>query len=282
MADEKVAAKTYGLLELVKGAAGRVSKEPEDTVFVWPHLVYREFLSLLLASVVLIFLSLFFGAPLEEPASHDTTPNPMKAPWYFLGLQELLVYFDPWLAGVVLPGFIIIGLMLIPFIDFNPQGKGYYTFSQRKFAVTMFSFGFALWFIVIIVGVWFRGLDWQWYWPWEDWSKHKPATAVKLVDLEVILQNFLGLPETPLFSIPFLGLSLSPANLITWILFAGYYVAGFTIPFLVMRKFYRSLGFVRYNLVMFFFLTMMGVPLKVFLRLVVNIKYVLITPWFKI
>jgi len=273
---------TYGLTDLIRGATAHVEKPPEEVVFVWPHLVYREFLALLLASIVLVALSLTIDAPLEEPASLDTTPNPMKAPWYFLGLQELLVFFDPWLAGVVLPGMIVIGLVLIPFIDPNPEGKGYYTFSRRPFAVTMFAFGTSLWFMLIIVGTWLRGLDWQWYWPWEDGTIHKPPGAGQLVDLEVILQSLLSLPDQPLLTVPGLGWSLTLAALLTWLLLLGYYAAGFTIPFLFVHRFYRRLGFVRYNLVMFLVLSLMGVPLKIFLRLIFNIKYVLVTPWFKI
>jgi len=260
-------------MEKVKETTLRVQKEPEDLAFVWPHLVYIEFICLLLTAVILVVLSMglspSLNAPLEEMASPDTTPNPMKAPWYFLGLQELLVFFDPWIAGVVLPVLIIMGLMAIPYIDPNPKGKGYYTFSERRIAVLTFLFGLALWYILIVVGVWLRGLDWQWYWPWEDWTVHKPPGGAQLVDLEVLIQKYVGL--APILS-----------NLATYAIMAGYYVVGISVPFLLFRKFYKSLGFIRYSITMFFFLTMMGVPLKIFLRLVFDIKYVLVTPWFKI
>ena len=271
--------KTSRLASLIRRAAGE-KIGPEDTVLVWPNLVYIELIAMVFAVAILLFLSLVSPAPLEELASADTTPNPTKAPWYFLGLQELLVYFDPWLAGVVLPSFIIIGLILIPYIDPNPLGKGYYTFSERKFSVLGFSFGLSLWFILIVVGVWFRGLDWSWYWPWDDPHMHQPAGAVKLVDLEVILQSVLGLSENPIVTLG--RYAVTTANLLTWALFLGYYAIGFTIPFIFLRKFYHRLGFVRYNLTMFMFLSMMGVPMKIFLRLLANIKYVLVTPWFKI
>jgi len=255
---------------------------PENTVLVWPNLVYVEFIALLLASILLLVLGLVSPAPLEELASSDTTPNPTKAPWYFLGLQELLVYFDPWLAGVVLPSMIIIGLILIPYIDPNPKAKGSYSFSERKFAVLGFLFGLSLWYVLIVIGVWFRGLDWQWYWPWDDPTVHKPASAVKLVDLEVLLSNLMqmGNDPAPLFTIG--SLSFTLPNILTWFLFLGYYAIGLTLPFVLMRGFFKRLGFARYNLVMFLFLSMMGVPLKIFLRLLANIKYVLVTPWFKI
>ncbi len=271
--------KSDGFSRLVKRSASE-NMGPEDTVLVWPNLVYIELISMLFSLSILLFLSLVSPAPLEEAASADTTPNPTKAPWYFLGLQELLVFFDPWLAGVVLPTLIIFGLIIIPYVDINPRGKGYYTYSERKFAVWGFSFGLALWYILIVIGVWFRGLDWQWYWPWDDWSLHKPASAVTLVDLEVIIQNLFGLSDAPILSVGRYGFSV--ANLLTLVLFVGYYLVGFTIPFLFLRDFYRKLGFIRYNLTMFFFLSMLGVPLKIFLRLIADIKYVLVTPWFKI
>ena len=86
------------------------------------------------------------------------TPNPSKAPWYFLGLQEMLVYFDPWMAGVVLPSLIVVGLMAIPYIDFNKQGNGYYTIKQRKFAYIIFQFGFLeMWVTLIVLGTFLRG-----------------------------------------------------------------------------------------------------------------------------
>ncbi len=275
----KIDKKSDDLLARIKKTALK-KIGPEDTVLVWPNLVYLELIAMMFALAILLFLCLYSPAPLEELASADTTPNPTKAPWYFLGLQELLVFFDPWLAGVVLPSLIMVGLILIPYIDPNPKGKGYYTFSERKFSVIGFSFGLALWYILIVVGVWFRGLDWSWYWPWDDPHMHQPAGAVKLVDLQVILQSTLGLSETPVATLGRYVVSM--ANLITWGIFVGYYAIGFAIPFLIFRNFYNKLGFVRYNLTMFFFLSMLGVPMKIFLRLLADIKYVLVTPWFNI
>ncbi|MBI3604449.1 MAG: cytochrome B6 [Nitrospirae bacterium] len=260
--------KSYGLVELVKGTSPITDKEPETTVFTWPNLVFIELIAILLSSIILIALSLYSGAPLEEMASPDTTPNPMKAPWYFLGLQELLVFFDPWLAGVVLPGLIIVGLILVPYIDVNPKGVGQYNYTDRKFAIWTFSFGLALWYIMIVVGVYLRGLDWQWYWPWDDWELHKPPSAVSLIDYSLILTSW--------------GLSKGGAQIVAYATVVGYFVVGMTIPFIFFRKFYKELGFARYNITMLFFLMMMGVPVKIILRIVFNIKYLLVTPFFKI
>ena len=112
----------------------------EREVHVWPFLLRIEFLATIIVTFVLMVWSITLDAPLEEPANPSLTMNPSKAPWYFLGLQEMLVYFDPWMAGVVLPSLILVGLMAIPYMDANPLGNGYYTFKQRKFAILSFLF----------------------------------------------------------------------------------------------------------------------------------------------
>src|SRR5690349_24327208 len=112
-----------------------------------------EFLVALFVIIVLTLWALLLDAPLEEPANPTRTPNPSKAPWYFLGLQEMLVYFDPWYAGVVLPSIVLVGLMAIPFLDFNKAGNGYYTIEERKFSYIIFQLGFLeLWVVLIILG----------------------------------------------------------------------------------------------------------------------------------
>ena len=133
-------------------------KELNEQVLVWPDLVYTEMICMILLTALLIVWGVALQAPLEEPASAVKTPNPSKAPWYFLGLQEMLVYFDPWMAGVVLPSVILGGLMAIPYIDFNKNGNGYYSFNERKFAVITFLFGFLpLWVGMIVLGTFIRG-----------------------------------------------------------------------------------------------------------------------------
>jgi hypothetical protein len=146
----------------------------DDKIHTWPHLVRMEFLVALFVMIGLTIWSLTIDAPLEEPANPTRTPNPSKAPWYFLGLQEMLVYFDPWHAGVVLPTLIIVGLMVIPFIDTNPRGNGYYCFKDRKWEILTFIFGFhVLWVVMIIIGTFFRGPGWNLFWPWQHWDPHK-------------------------------------------------------------------------------------------------------------
>ena len=165
----------------IAAGQGPIEKEESDRVWVWPDLVYTELISLILCSVVLIVWSIVLKAPLEQPANRSVTPNPSKAPWYFLGLQEMLVYFDPWLAGVVLPGLIIVGLIAIPYIDKNPKGNGYYTFNERKAEITLFLFGFViLWSSLIVLGTFLRGPNWNFFGPFEFWDIHKLEALVNV------------------------------------------------------------------------------------------------------
>jgi len=151
----------------------------DDKIHTWPHLVRMEFLVALFVLIGLTIWSLTIDAPLEEPANPNVTMNPAKAPWYFLGLQEMLVYFDPWMAGVVMPTLIIIGLMAIPYIDANPLGNGYYTYKQRKFAIWSFWGGFlGLWVLMIVIGTFIRGPGWMWFWPTATWDAQRVEYTV--------------------------------------------------------------------------------------------------------
>ena len=252
----------------------------EDRVHVWPFLVRNEFICTLIVMVLLTVWSIVINAPLEEPANPANTPNPSKAPWYFLGLQEMLVYFDPWIAGVVMPSLIIIGLMLIPYFDINPRGNGYYTFRERPFAITTFLFGFLiLWVTLILLGVFFRGPGWNLFWPWDRWDPHK-VVALTNVDLSYLDIGGTGLPfkwmgNPKIFGVELIGLALSALYL--GVLPVAYYRwKKSTSPTL------QALGPVRYAIVAQLFLIMMSLPLKMFLRIAFNIKYVWITPWFNI
>jgi len=147
----------------------------EEKVDVWPHLVKREYIGAAGTTLFILVWSILMNAPLESVANPNVTPNPSKAPWYFVGLQELLVYFDPWIAGVLLPGLIIVGLMAIPYIDTNPKGVGTYAWKDRKFANTMFLLGIAMWFILIYIGYACRGPNYAFYPPWQSWFILKAA-----------------------------------------------------------------------------------------------------------
>jgi hypothetical protein len=234
-------------------------------------LVRVEFLCTLLVIVGMLIWSLLVDAPLEEPAAPARTPNPSKAPWYFLGLQEILVYFDPWHAGVVLPTFIIIGLMVLPYIDTNPKGNGYYTYSERKYEIITFFLGFhVLWISLIVVGTFLRGPGWNWFWPWEPWDSHK-VVAMGNIDLPYMfgLRNYWVQAA--------FGLILTLA----------YFVVGTAAMYfwVVAKKgseFMEQWGAVRFGLTSFLFLNMVAVVIKMGLRLGMNVKYIMVTPWINI
>jgi hypothetical protein len=242
----------------------------QKEVHVWPFLLRVEFLAAIIVTIILMVWSITLSAPLEEPANPNLTMNPAKAPWYFLGLQEMLVYFDPWIAGVVMPGLIVGGLMIIPYIDTNPMGSGYYTWKQRRFALSTFFFGFVvLWVSMIIIGTFIRGPGWNWYWPGQPWDHNLVVYAVNrdLPDLFHITST-VG-------KIIFGAIAIG----------AFYLVSGVTLHSL-FKKYnaadYKRMSFLQYNTMMFFWLTMLSLPVKILIRLLFNIKYVMVTPWFNI
>ena len=243
----------------------------DDKIHTWPNLVRMEFIVMLFVLIVLTVWSITIDAPLEEPANPTRTPNPSKAPWYFLGLQEMLVYFDPWHAGVVLPTLIIVGLMVIPFIDINPKGNGYYCYKDRKWEILTFIFGFhILWVTMIIIGTFFRGPGWNLFWPWQRWDPHK-VVALTNVDLPYLL-GFRDYWLSAVFSLTAIG---------------AYFVVGMILFYLFVLKvkgkeFLERWGMVRFIITGFLIVLMMSLPAKMFLRHVFNIKYVLVTPWINI
>jgi len=159
--------KTYGLMELARGTTPQVGKNPEDEVFSWPHLVFRELLLFLLVTAVVLFLAIFWNAPLEELANPIHPPNPAKAPWYFLGLQELVSYSAFW-GGVVVPGLLVAALMLLPYLDRQRQGVGRWFARERVVANTIFTVCLVTAIVLTIIGTSFRGPNWGWVVPWEQ------------------------------------------------------------------------------------------------------------------
>jgi hypothetical protein len=162
-----MSARPYRLLALVKqDAVVRVQKEPDDTVMTWPHLLAIEFLAAAAMSVLLLVMGLIVNAPLEELANPNVTPEIAKAPWYFLGLQELLAYFHPSVAGALAPVFVLIGAALIPFVD-----RGNLTAvrpSERKTTVVLFTLFCALGLVLTFLGIFFRGPGYAFTLPWVD------------------------------------------------------------------------------------------------------------------
>ncbi len=155
---------THRLLAMVPPSGiQRVEKRQEDKVNVWPHLLAEEFLALLVVMALLLVFSTFVNAPFRELANFSFTPNPSKAPWYFLGLQELLRYFHPMVAGVTLPGLGIFALMALPYADKNPSIQP----DRRKFAIIAFTMFIMFWSVLVIIGSFFRGPGFNFIWPWK-------------------------------------------------------------------------------------------------------------------
>ncbi len=254
-----------------------------EKVLVWPDLVYTELICMIALTAFLIFWAIALPAPLEEPASSVKTPNPSKAPWYFLGLQEMLVYYDPWMAGVVLPSMIVAGLMAIPYIDFNKQGNGYYTIKQRKFAYLIFQFGFLeMWVTLIVLGTLLRGPNWNFFGPYEFWDAHK-VEALNNVNLsQLFWVKLLGgsLPIAPtgssgLVQFGYILLREAPGILLV----LGYFIALPPIMALtLLRKYYQRMGLIRFMLMANLMLFMAALPIKMVLRWVFNLKYLIGIP----
>jgi menaquinol-cytochrome c reductase cytochrome b/c subunit len=155
---------THRLLAMVPPTGiQRVEKRQEDKVNVWPHLLAEEFLSFLVVMAALLVFSTFVNAPFRELANFSFTPNPSKAPWYFLGLQELLRYFHPMIAGVTLPGLGIFALFALPYADKNPSIQP----DRRKFAIISFTMFIMFWSVLVIIGSFLRGPGFNWIWPWK-------------------------------------------------------------------------------------------------------------------
>jgi hypothetical protein len=214
-----------------------------DLVNTWPNLVYKELLAGLLCIVVLMAISLVFDAPLEDPADPIRTPNPAKAPWYFVGLQELLVYFDPWIAGVMIPLLITLGLCAIPYLDPTRHDQGVYTLRRRPLASAIFLTGLIGWFVLIAVGLWFRGPGWAWDWP-------GPATSAAKTEGTRSVPNAVGVP-----------------------LVLAYFLGG---GWLVVRRTASWPDFTRARRWIFalLLLAMLGTLIKIALRIFLDIRYV--------
>lgn len=259
---------------ITKGGGRTEPHDPEwdRTLPVWPYLLRVEFLAALVVTALLLVWSLAIDAPLEAPANPSLTPNPAKAPWYFAGLQELLVYFDPWFAGVVLPALMLIGLLLFPYLDASPLPGGYYSVKQRRVPVAAFFAGFAIWIGAILVGVFLRGPGWMWFWPGETWDRSRVAeeTTRDLPDLFGIHAAW--------------GKGIAGAILLAVL----YWGAARGIRWLVTRtesdrRTLARTSRLQYGLFQFFAITILVlVPVKILLRLVFHVKYILPTGWLNI
>jgi hypothetical protein len=243
-----------------------------DKTWVWPDLVYTELLCMVIGTIILVVWGLAFHAPIEEAANPARTPNPSKAPWYFLGLQEMLVYYDPWLAGVVFPSLIIGGLMAIPYIDTNPKGNGYYTFKERKVEISLFLFGFLiLWVLLVILGTFLRGPNWNFFGPYEYWDLHKLEALVNVNLSEVIWVK--------MFHTNISGMHMLLREL-PGILIVLFYIG--VLPGILakkgLKKYFDKMGPWRYAIFVMLLLCMMALPIKMLLRWLFNLKYIVALP----
>ncbi len=273
--------------ERIKQGLPVVEKVNDEKVLVWPDLVYTELICMVAVSALLLVWAIFLPAPLEEPASSVKTPNPSKAPWYFLGLQEMLVYFDPWYAGVVLPSLVVFGLMAMPYLDFNKRGNGYYSIEERKFSYLVWQFGFfELWITLIILGTFLRGPNWNFFGPFEYWTPYK-VEVLNNVDLpQMFWVQWLNqpLPRAPqdaglLTQIGYIFLREAPGLIVM-----GAYLVLLPplLAITVFRGFYAKMGFIRYMVMANLMLLMLTLPLKMILRWTLNLKYIISIPEFSL
>jgi len=269
------------------GRVGRgqdpVEKEYAEPVLVWPDLVYTELIAMVIFTAALVVWSIVLPAPLEQPANPALTPNPSKAPWYFLGLQEMLVYFDPAMAGVILPGLMILGLAAIPYLDLNPKGSGYYTIAQRRFSYAVFMFGFLqLWILLILVGTFFRGPNWSFFGLYEPRDPYRVTahSNVRLSEYFWVIGLGRGMPQVPAGSGAIVRFAL-----IVWREIAGIAVLGLyfiALPILLgrtaLRGFRLRMGRARYTIMVLLLLMMLALPIKMVLRWTMDLSYVVSMP----
>jgi hypothetical protein len=258
---------------MAEGKPNLEKQESDKKVYTWPDLVYSELICMVLFTAFLILWAIVFKAPLEDPANSGITPAIAKAPWYFLGLQEMLVYYDPWIAGVVLPTMIIVGLVAIPYIDFNSKGNGYYTVKERFNAIWLFGFGFiVLWMALIFLGTFMRGPGWNFFGPFEEWDSHKVVSEPNINLSEIIWVKLLnvGLPKN-IFVREIFGILIVSAYMgILPVYLAKTY----------LKSYYEKMGAVRFYLFAILLVVMLSLPIKMYLRWLFAFKYVISIPEF--
>lgn len=260
-------------MRVEKGEPTVEQLETNEKVLVFPYLIFIEFVVALAYAVGLVVWSLFLKAPLEEPANPTISPNPSKAPWYFLGLQEMLVYFDPWIAGVLLPTLIIIGLCAIPYIDRDPANSGFYCFKPRKWLVSIYLFGFwVLWILLIIMGTFLRGPNWNFFGPFEVWDVHKVVPLLNINLSEIIFIKWLGM------GLPKFWLIREAPGIL--LVLAYVMIPPAILAQTAFKNVYKKLGAVRYSVFMILALMMLSLPIKMYLRWAFNLKYLVAIPEF--
>ena len=226
-----------------------------EDVPTWPNLVSREALAVLIVVFIARMWATLQPAPLSIMADPSRTPNPLKAPWYLIGFQELTVYFDPWLAEFAFPVLIIVGLVALPYIDPNPRGVGIYGFSHRATAISLFMMGYVLWLLLTITGVFFRGPYWELVSPLDGtvW-----VTAAQSVG------------------------SWSMPLAIGALFVAAWYSGGILLPRRWAPDVFVKQHPFAYTFLMLIVMTVLLIPLKIVLRIALGLRYILVTPWFNL
>ena len=247
--------------------------ETNEKVLVFPYLIFIEFVVALAYGAGLVLWSIFLKAPLEDPANPTVSPNPSKAPWYFLGLQEMLVYFDPWIAGVLLPTFIIIGLCAIPYIDKDPADSGFYSFKKRRMYITTYLFGFwILWILLIVMGTFMRCPNWNFFGPFETWDVHKVVPLLNVNLSEFIWIKLLGVGLPKLWFV-----REAPGILL---ILAYFFITPLILVKTVLKSSFKRLDPIRFGLLVMLALMMIALPIKMYLRWAFNLKYLVAIPEF--
>jgi hypothetical protein len=267
----------------------QINEIEDEKKTVVPHLVYRELVCALLALIIILIFSLTFDAPLEGRANPAITPNPAKAPWFFLPVQELLVYFDPWLAGIVIPFIFVLALITLPYLDFNREGANRYAFSKRKLAILIFCATLLVWFGLLYIAYFFRCEHWQFRWrlPFQIPS---PVDVGKVTpQVYSLLTLSTGQGVLPEYAKSVVTISAVQHGLFIYILLwlTAFFVA-FGIPFFLVRLFKKELGiatrinFAKAYVLSFYVWVFILVLLKIYFYWATNLKYFLVTDWINI
>jgi hypothetical protein len=256
---------------IAAGEPPQEAAEKNRKVLVWPDLVYTELIAMVVCTVLLVVWSILLKAPLEEPANAARTPNPAKAPWYFLGLQEILVYFDPWWAGVGLPATIMMGLIAIPYVDRNPKGNGYFTLKERTAAISIFCFGFfILWVLLAFIGTFLRGYGWNFFGFFQPWDENYVPDLKNINLSEIVWTKMLGVREPKVWYLREMW------GILAILFYMG--VLPVLLALTVFRKLFRELGALRFGVVINLGLLMLALPIKMVLRWTLNLKYIVYLP----
>jgi len=240
--------------------------EAEPMVTTWPHLLRRELIASLAALLAVTWWAILLEVPLGPTADPAVTPLAAKAPWFFVGVQEMLQYFDAWLAGAVLPLIMIVGLCALPYLDLNPEGNGRYTLRSRPVALAVVAGLLVMWLLPMVVGLLFRGEHWLLQPVWQP-----PALDAPLP------------PPQPLSLADRIGLGGATAQLLGGTACVGPYLAVALLwPRLRRVRGVARMGWVRYMVAGGLLATVLGVAVKVVLVATLDIRYLWVNPWFRI